>query len=293
MISADGEDVSASSGITLPVDCAATAAPRYDMIIICAGIDYADSYAPAILAWLRKLNREGCILGALSTGVFLLAKAGLLEGRRCSVHWEALASFRNEFPKSFVTDDIFAIDGRFLTSSGGTVTLDMMLYIVTATHGYELASLISDQFNHPKIRRQDDAQRMHPEARFGISNAKLSFVIRRMEASLDQPIGIADLADSINLSARQLERLFISDLGKTPQKFYIELRMTRARDLLLQSSLSIAEVAGICGYASSSHFGRFYRQHFNESPVETRKLDLIGRMAHDPARRAPAQSQAG
>jgi transcriptional regulator GlxA family with amidase domain len=141
-----------------------------------------------------------------------------------------------------------------------------------------LAAMISDQFNHPKIRRQDDAQRMLPEARFGISNAKLSFVIRRMEASLDQPISIADLADSINLSARQLERLFVADLGKTPQKFYIELRMTRARDLLLQSSLSIGEVAGICGYASSSHFGRFYRQQFNESPVETRRLDQIGRM---------------
>jgi len=180
LISMDGESVKSSSGLPLPVDCMAGQGSRFDIVIVCAGVNFEDSYDSRTFAWLRRIHSEGCILGALSTAVFLLAKAGLLEGKRCAVHWETLASFRNEFPKCLTTDDIFAIDGRFMTSSGGTVTLDMMLWLVSTLQGPELASLISDQFNHPRIRRQDDVQRMEPEARFGIRNDRLTTVIRRL-----------------------------------------------------------------------------------------------------------------
>jgi transcriptional regulator GlxA family with amidase domain len=273
LISADGGHVKSSSGLGFDMDAAMTKAPRCDVVIVCAGINYADSYDPNIFAWLRRVYSEGCILGAVSTAVFFLAKAGLLEGRRCAIHWESLASFRSEFPNCLATDDIFAIDGRFLTSSGGTVTLDMMLYLIAAAEGRDLASQISDQFNHPRIRRQDDVQKMDPEGRFGIRNAKLGFVIRRMEASLNDPIEITELADSVALSVRQLERLFHANLGKSPSKFYIELRMSRARELLANTELAIANIAEICGYESTSHFSRIYRQHFNESPAATRKAE--------------------
>lgn len=277
LISADGGDARSSSGLAFPVDCPMGKAPRCDIVIVCAGVSYIDGYDPNTFAWLRRIHSEGCVLGAVSTGVFYLAKAGLLEGRRCAVHWESLASFRSEFPNCFATDDIFAIDGRFLTSSGGTVTLDMMLYLIAAIEGRELASQISDQFNHPRIRRQDDAQRMQPEDRFGIRNAKLGFVIRRMESSLFDPIEISDLAQSVNLSPRQLERLFQSNLGTSPSKFYIDLRMSRAKELLLHTELTVAEIADVCGYESPSHFSRFYRSHFKESPAATRKADVLAR----------------
>lgn len=276
VISADGADARSSSGLTIPADCRAGEGARYHVVIVCAGINFTDSYDANIFAWLRRLYSEGCILGAVSTGVFYLAKAGLLEGRRCAVHWESLASFRSEFPKCFATDDIFVIDGRFLTSSGGTVTLDMMLCLIAAIEGRELAAQISDQFNHPRIRRQDDAQRMQPEDRFGIRNAKLGFVIRRMESSLSDPIEISELADSVKLSTRQLERLFRTNLNKSPSKFYIDLRMSRAKELLIRTDLAVAEIADVCGYESPSHFSRFYRQHFRESPAATRKADGPG-----------------
>lgn len=277
LISADGENPRSSSGLTIPVDCQASKGPRFDIVIVCAGVNYTDGYDANVFAWLRRIHSEGCVLGAVSTGVFYLAKAGLLEGRRCAVHWESLATFRSEFPNCLATDDIFAIDGRFLTSSGGTVTLDMMLYLIAAIEGRELASQISDQFNHPRIRRQDDAQRMQPEDRFGIRNAKLGFVIRRMEASLYEPIEISELAQSVNLSTRQLERLFHANLSKSPSRFYIDLRMARAKELLLHTDLTVAEIADVCGYESPSHFSRFYRQHFHESPAATRKADVVGR----------------
>jgi transcriptional regulator GlxA family with amidase domain len=278
LISMDGKSVRSSSGLPLPVDYAAGQGSRCDIVIVCAGVNYEDSYDNRTFAWLRRIFSEGCILGALSTAVFFLAKAGLLEGKRCAVHWETLSSFRSEFPKCLTTDDIFVIDGRFMTSSGGTVTLDMMLWLISALQGPELASLISDQFNHPRIRQQDDVQRMQPEARFGIRNAKLGSVVRRMENSLDSPIEISELAQSVDLSTRQLERLFLSHLQKSPSKFYLDLRMAKAKELLLRSDLPITEVAEICGYASTSHFSRFYRQQFNESPAATRKTDMLIRM---------------
>lgn len=271
VLSADGAHVKSSSGLGFDADAPIARAPRCDIIILCAGINYADAYDTNVFAWLRRIYSEGCVLGAVSTAVFFLAKAGLLEGRRCAVHWESLASFRSEFPNCLATDDIFAIDGRFLTSSGGTVTLDMMLYLIAAVEGRELASLISDQFNHARIRRQDDVQRMSPEDRFGIKNTKLAFVIRRMEGSLGEPVEISDLADSVALSLRQLERLFHSNLGKSPSKFYIELRMQRARELLVYTELAISQIAEICGYQSASHFSRFYRERFRETPAATRK----------------------
>lgn len=273
LITSDGKAVKSSSGLGFDADTAMATAPRCDVVIACAGINYADAYDPAIFAWFRRLYSEGCILGAVSTAVFFFAKAGLLEGRHCAVHWESLASFRSEFPNCLVTDDIFAIDGRILTSSGGTVTLDMMLFLIGTSQGRELASQISDQFNHPRIRRHDDIQKMNPEDRFGIRNAKLGFVIRRMEASLNMPIDIEDLAESTSLSVRQLERVFHANLGKSPSKFYIELRLARAKELLLNTNLGVAAIADICGYQSASHFSRIYRQHFQESPAATRKLD--------------------
>jgi transcriptional regulator GlxA family with amidase domain len=277
LISSDGADSRSSSGLVIPVSHSIASAPKCDIMIVCSGVNYTAGYDSNTFAWLRRLHYEGCVLGAVSTAVFYLAKAGLLEGRRCAVHWESLASFRSEFPKCFATDDIFAIDGRFLTSSGGTVTLDMMLYLIAAIEGRELASQISDQFNHPRIRRQDDAQRMQPEDRFNIRNAKLGFVIRRMESSLYEPIEIAELAESVSLSTRQLERLFQANLKKSPSSFYIDLRMARAKDLLVHTDLSVAEVADVCGYLSPSHFSRFYRQHFDESPAATRKTNAIRR----------------
>jgi len=277
LISVDGKEARSSSGLALQTTARVGDARRLDVVIVCAGINYRKSYSSGLFAWLRKIFAEGCVLGAVSTGAFYLAKAGLLNGKRCAVHWESLASFRKEFPKCLATDDIFTVDGRFLTSSGGTATLDMMLYLISAIEDRELASQISDQFNHPRIRRHDDAQRMQPEQRFGIRNAKLGFVIRRMESSLFSPIEITDLADSVKLSARQLERLFRTNLKKTPSRFYLELRMTRAKELLLDTDLSVAEIAEICGYESPSHFSRFYRQHFGETPAETRKADTRSR----------------
>jgi len=271
LISTDGADAKFSSGLAFPADYSMAQAAKCDILLVFAGVNYSDGYDAALFSWLRRIYSEGCVLGGVSTAVFYLARAGLLEGRRCAIHWESLHAFRGEFPNCLATDDIFAVDGRLITSSGGTVTLDMMLYLIAAIEGRDLAEQISDQFNHPRMRRQDDAQRMVPEDRFGIRNAKLGFVVRRMESSLSDPIEISELADSVSISPRQLERLFRTHLHKSPSQFYIDLRMARAKELLVHTGLSVADIASVCGYDTPSHFSRFYRQHFGETPAACRR----------------------
>ena len=276
-LSIDGAPVLSSAGVPMPIDYAIGDSPKCDLVIVCAGLNHTKAYKPAVFRWLRDLQSRACVLGGICAGPFVLAKAGLLEGRRCAVHWELLAAFQEEFPRCIGTNEIFAVDGLFITSSGGTVTLDMMLYIIAASKGRDLAAAISDQFNHPEIRQQDSSQRMPAQARFGIRNAKLVEIVKAMETSIQNPVDLQVLARRVQLSTRQIERLFVEHLGKTPSAFYAGLRMARARDLILQTDLPIPDVAQICGYMSVSRFGRIYRAHYGMTPREVRLGGVVQR----------------
>ena len=275
LVSADGAAVTSSAAVAFAADCSIETAPRCQIVIICAGIEPARSYDGHVFAWLRRLHRDACTLGAISTGAFLLAKAGLLNGRRCAVHWENAAEFHKAFPLCVPTQEIFAVDGPFVTSSGGTVTLDMMLHIVGAVHGRALAAAISQQFNHSQIRLQDEAQRMSPEARFGITNARLAQVVAAMEDAIEAPVTLGVMARRIGLTSRQVERLFRHHLGRTPSDFYLSLRMAKARALVEQSSMATGDIARACGYESASHFSRIYRRQFGSSPASVRRANRV------------------
>jgi transcriptional regulator GlxA family with amidase domain len=270
MISEDGEPMTNSAGFSVSSDHSIANAARCELVVVCAGVDPFRHYQPRVLAWLRKLNRQGVQLGAVSTGAYLLARAGLLEGRRCTVHWENFSDFQEEFPNVLASSAIFVVDGPFITSSGGTVTLDMMLHVVQAFYGQELAVAISDQFNHPQIRSQGEAQRMTSEARFGITNPKLSNIVDTMQNTIQAPLSVSVLARMAGLSSRQMERLFLTHFGKTPVGFYTELRMERAFELVSRTSLPVETIARHCGYRSVVHFARRYRMHFQASPAQTR-----------------------
>lgn len=280
-ISTDGAPVHSSAGVPIPIDYSIADMPACDLVILCAGLNHAKAYRPAVFRWLKSLHGQGCVLGGICAGQFLIAKAGLLAGRRCAVHWELLAAFQEEFPRSVASNAIFAVDGPFITSSGGTVTLDMMLYVIAASKGRDIADAISDQFNHPEIRQQNSAQRLPAQTRFGIRNPKLLEIVKVMESSIQNPVDLQVLARRVQLSTRQIERLFIAHLRKTPSAFYAGLRMARAHDLILQTDLSIADVAEICGYMSVSRFGRMYRAHYGNTPKEVRDGGLTRRPAAD------------
>ncbi|MCK6453342.1 MAG: GlxA family transcriptional regulator [Alphaproteobacteria bacterium] len=275
LYSTDGGPVRASNGIALMPDAAlanALGQGKPDAIVVCGGIDVQQFADKAAFAALRRYDRQGVALGAVCTGSHVLALAGLLDGHRCTIHWENLDSFTEAFPGIEVSTDLFEIDRHRFTCCGGTAALDMMLHLIGQRHGTALATAVSDQCILERIRDEHDAQRMPLSARLRVNHPKLVAAIGLMEANLEQPLGQDELARRVGLSRRQLERLFRRYLRKAPARHYLELRLQRARLLLLQSTLSIIDVALACGFVSASHFSKCYRQAYQRSPKQERGI---------------------
>jgi transcriptional regulator GlxA family with amidase domain len=241
-----------------------------DLLLVCAGTRDAGRGENDVLQWLRNLARGGASIGGISLGAYALAYAGLLDGRRCALHWENLAAFAEQFPRIRTTTDIFVIDGDRCTCSGGTAALDMMLQVIMARDGRALANDVSEQFIHPRIRGTRDQQRMAIQSRLGVANEKLIAAISLMESASEEPREVAEIASSVELSPRQLERLFAKYVHASPSRYYLELRLDRARNLLLQTTKPILDVAVACGFASASHFSRCYRMVYGHRPSAER-----------------------
>ena len=272
IFSADGKVVCASSGIELTPEGDLAVAEDVKTVIVCSGVEVQRLQCKAVIAWLRRKARNGTDIGAICTGSHILANAGLLDGHRCTIHWENLAGFVEEFPDIEVTNELFEIDRNRFTCSGGTAAIDMMLNLVGRQHGHALAASIADQFMHERIRDQNDRQRMSLPARLGVRHPKLLSVIELMEQNLEEPLSRTALAQSAGLSTRQLERLFRKYLLRSPARYYLELRLNRARLLLLQTNMSIIDVALACGFVSASHFSKCYRDFFSRTPRKERGL---------------------
>ena len=270
ILSKDGGPVLASNGIPVVSEASIDQAPALDALVVCAGIDAHLYEDRAVFAWLRRMARRPIEIGAISLGPYVLARAGLLDGYRCTLHWENLSGFMEAFPELDVTSELFEIDRDRFTCSGGIAGLDLMLQLIQREHGADLATAVSEQFIHERIRDRHDRQRMALPARLGVRHPKLLSVVKRMEQTLEEPVSCADLARDVKLSGRQLERLFRKYLGRTPTRYYLDLRLKHARLLLLQTDMSVLDVALAAGFVSASHFSKCYREQFDKTPREER-----------------------
>jgi transcriptional regulator GlxA family with amidase domain len=271
LVSADGAPVHASNGTVVQPDRAMREVAATDTAVVVAGGPDAHAFDDRVtFGWLRTLARTGARIGAVGLGSYVLARAGLLGGRRCTIHWANLPSFREAFPDLDVTDELFEIDGPVFTCSGGTGVLDAMLYLVAHDHGLALARAVAEELVHERIRDPHETQRMALRIRLGISHPKLLQIVEIMEANTEQPLSRADLADQVGLTPRQMERLFSKYLGKTPTLYYRQIRLERARALLAQTTMSVTDVAVACGFVSASHFSKIYREQYDHSPKHER-----------------------
>ncbi len=268
LVSVDGRPVTTSSGVVLHPEGGLEAAEDCQTIVVCSGVEVHRFDDRPLRSWLRRAGRTGIDLGALCTGSHLLARAGLLDGYRCTIHWENIPGFVEEFPDIEVTSELFEIDRNRFTCSGGTAPLDMMLHMIAMRHGNDLAAAVSDQFIHDRIRGSHDDQRMTLQSRIGVRDAKLISAISQMEANIEEPLSCVEIAAEVGLSTRQIERLFRKHLDVTPMHYYLEVRLRRARQLLLHTSMSVMAVALACGFVSASHFSKRYREHFGRAPHE-------------------------
>ena len=279
IVSLDGTSIVASNGMALVADRQLAqfgrGPSRYRTVVVGAGFEPEQGYDRRIRDWLRRLDRNGVELGAMDTGSFVLARAGLLDGYRATTHWEVLNSFREQFPKVEAEGGLFAIDRNRLTCAGGTAALDMMLHVISRRHGHRLATAVSEQFIHARIRDPQDRQRMEPAARQGVSHAGLGRAIALMDKNLEEPLDAGRMARAAGLSQRQLERLFRLHLNTTPQRYYLDLRLQRARALLQYSEMPVVEVAVACGFGSAAHFSRSYHAWAGRSPRAERRPGTI------------------
>ena len=270
--SLDGRPVAASNGLPVTPEQTLAQAGELDALFVCAGLDVEQACSRELLQALRKFATPRTILGAICTGSFVLARAGLLDGHRCTIHWENLASLRENFPQLVISSELFELDRDRYTCSGGTAPLDMMLQLITRQHGATLAAGISEEFTCERIRGRHDRQRIPLRLRLGTSQPKLIEAVSLMEANLEEPMSPDELAGHVGLSRRQLERLFQKYLNCVPTRYYLELRLHRARQLLLQTSMSIVDVAFACGFVSAPHFSKCYRDYFGIPPRDERRL---------------------
>lgn len=261
----DGGPVSASNGMSLNVDHGLQAPGHEDWVFIVAGFEPLAHYDAVLANWLRRAS-EAAMLGGIDTGSYLLAEAGLLNGYRATLHWEAIASFQERYPGLEVTQELFEIDRKRITSAGGTASIDLMLDLIAEAHGTELAVEVSEQFVYGRIRSPQDHQRLRIGQRYGLQNRKLIHVIGVMEQHTESPFSTAELARGVDITARQLERLFRLHLDETPSAFYLGLRLEKARQLLRQTDMSVLEISLACGFESSSYFSRCYRNRYDCSP---------------------------
>lgn len=275
--SLDGLAVTASNGVS----CAVTTslederrmllgANKPSMLFVCSGVNVEKFNNKTVYAFLREEYNRGVSVGGLCTGAHILASAGLLSGKRCAIHWENLPGFAEMFPKANVFADLFEIDGNIYTCAGGTAALDMMAKLIGDDHDENLVNRVCEQALTDRVRNPQDRQRLPLRARLGVQNAKVLTIIEFMEANLSEPLTLVDIADRVDLSRRQIERLFRHEMGRSPARYYLEIRVDRARHLLIQSLLPVVEIAVACGFVSASHFSKCYREIYSKSPQQER-----------------------
>lgn len=265
-ISPDGQPARASNGATIladrkvgdPLDC--------DTLFVFAAGDPHRVADPAIFAWLRQVAVTGAVIAGVSAGPWLLARAGLLDGYRATLHWEHRPAFVEAFPLVTPEPGLYVIDRRRVTCAGGMAGMDLAVELIEREHGHALAARIGDWFIQSEPRGADKPQRSTLRARYGIGDDRVLRVLARMEASLEEPVPRAALARTAGMSLRQLERLFAGLIGESIAQHYVRVRLDRARQLLRTTRLSITDIGIACGFRSSSHFSRSYRACYGTTP---------------------------
>ncbi len=241
-----------------------------DRLLVISGEHVRRAATPEILAYLRRERAAGTPIGAICSGAYLLASAGFLNGQTAAVHWEYHDLFAEMFPEVRLVRGVFVAGGKVITAAGGTAAADLMLHLIAAEHGPDLATAVADQMVYNAVREGTAEQRVSLQSRHGMRNPHLVRAVALVQQNMEEPVSPGEIARALGISTRQLERLFLRYLGTSPKRFIIETRLNRARNLLVQTDQSIIEIAVACGFSTPSTFSKVFRAHFGVSPVAQR-----------------------
>ena len=271
LASLDGRPVRSAPGVLVGVDCAIDEVAQPDLVLVCCGDDVEHHVHDRALRWLRRLAHQKVILGGIDTGTYLLAKSGVLRGYRCTTHWDHRDALIEEHPEIVVTPGICVFDRDRLSCPGGDAASDLMMNFVASEHGHHLAAAIAEELVHERIRGSRDHQRRPLVQHIGTGQPRLLDAVQLMEANLEEPLSVAQIAELAGLSRRQLERLFRKHLGCVPSSYYLRLRLAKAHHLLRQTTQSVMGIGLACGFVSASHFSKAYREVYGHPPRDERR----------------------
>jgi transcriptional regulator GlxA family with amidase domain len=291
--SAERLDARASNGLVVADSNPLAALDSCDIVFVCGGVEVQNAISDHVIKDLRQRANLGQTIGALCTGTHALAVAGVMDGYRCAVHWENLVALRESYPKVQFALEVFVVDRKRITASGGIAPLHLMLYLVRLHHGNKLAMAISEQFIVDRVRDQSDQQKLPQPEFVGPGYEHLVEAVDLMTANIEEPLTLSEIADAAGISLRQLERLFHRYYKITPAQHYLALRLRRARELLSHTSAPIMQITVACGFQTASHFCKAYRALFGHSPSEHRRqggsqgVVHVGRTIPVPERSVP------
>jgi AraC family transcriptional regulator, L-arginine-responsive activator len=258
----------------IAMDAVASGLPNAHIALLVADIDVGPP-TPDRLRKLVERCQQAKFWGGVGAPVLWLAKAGAMEGVRTALPWSLYPDTDDTAEKAILTPQLFEFDGNRLTCCGGAASLDFALTLIQALFGNDLQAEIKEALCIDRVRSASDRQRVALQARFGALQPKLSEAVSLMEANIEEPLSTDDIANLVGISRRQLERQFKQYLGSVPSRYYLELRLKRARQLLLESNHSIVQVGLMCGFSSGSHFSTAYGTLYGITPREERQRKLL------------------
>lgn len=267
----DGAPALTTSGIPIPAARAFAPRASRDPLLVIASYNAPAHGTPDLLKRLRLAAQYRPAIGSVEGGAWLLAMAGLLDGRRATTHWEDLDDFAARFPEIDVRPDRFVIDGPRFTSGGASPALDMMLELIRARQGYPLALDVAKLFLYDQGRVSEEPQRAPSLGRLISREPRVAAAVRAMEEHIEEPLAIAQVAALAGVSLRRLQTLFLETLKVSPHAYYHALRLNVARRTLIETRRGVAEIAAACGFNSAAVFARAYRGQYGESPSDTRR----------------------
>jgi transcriptional regulator GlxA family with amidase domain len=235
-------------------------------LYVVSGNDVQKYITSQLITYLRTQHRHGVHIGAVCSGSFVLAKAGLLTNGTCAVHWAHHTALRELYPDINITADAFYTQTRHHTASGGTAGAEMMLHLVSEAHGSDLANEIADYLVLARVRGVGEQQRMPDHIRYGTRNKILLQSVKLMDANIEEPLTTREISDLIGISVRQMERTFRNHVGQSPGTYYKEIRLQFAKNLIATTDMSIIQIAISSGFSSASHFSRIFKAKFGETP---------------------------
>lgn len=266
----DALPAKASNGLCVTPTHRLTDIEDMDILFVCGGAQVEQVITIELLSALRLLDAKGIPLGSMCTGGLALAAAGLLDGYSAVFHWGQRAAISERFHKVQISEQIFCVDGPRYTCASGPASLYLMLHLVTGHLGRSIAVQVADQLGIDRIRDCQDRQYVPLSSFVGHYHDVLIEVASLMESNLEEPLPMAELAKLVGVSKRQIERLFNRYVGEVPTKYYLNLRLHRAKRLLLETSMTVTQISLACGFQSAPHFSKSYREHFGIPPTAER-----------------------